>query len=184
MASRGWSSLRQFFTETPHTEFTTSDQIFVINLTISYNIQYNVSIVSSLCGVTTTKELNYGKHNGYTRNNNVIVSWLWSTTGRQKCHARLHFYSAWRVLTCENDTFRSTDEEIVSTTCHSSGNWIPDSTQFIYLFTIYRCTYWLILLFISVNPSIRYWLSLIYCFLQWPPTRIVRRHRTGRETTL
>ena len=32
-----------------------------INLTISYNIQYNVSIVSSLCGVTTTKVLNYGK---------------------------------------------------------------------------------------------------------------------------
>ena len=50
--------------EIPHTEFTTiSDHIFVINLTISYNIQYNVSIVSSLCGVTTytTKVLKYGK---------------------------------------------------------------------------------------------------------------------------
>ena len=35
--------------------------IFAINLTISYNIQYNVSIVSSLCGVTTTKVLKYGK---------------------------------------------------------------------------------------------------------------------------
>ena len=32
-----------------------------INLTIPYNIQYNVFIISSLCGVTTTKVLNYGK---------------------------------------------------------------------------------------------------------------------------
>ena len=46
----------------PHTEVTTSDHIFVINLTISYNTQYNVSIISSLCGITTTKVLNYGKH--------------------------------------------------------------------------------------------------------------------------
>ena len=38
-----------------------SDNTITINLTISYNIQYNVSIVSSLCGVTTTKVLNYGK---------------------------------------------------------------------------------------------------------------------------
>ena len=36
-----------------------------INLTISYDIQYNVSIVSSLCGITTTKVLNYGKLNYY-----------------------------------------------------------------------------------------------------------------------
>ena len=47
----------------PFTEFTNNamnhDSI-VINLTVSYNIQYNVSIVSSLCGVTTTKVLNYG----------------------------------------------------------------------------------------------------------------------------
>ena len=35
--------------------------IFAINLTISYNIQYNVSIVSSLCGVTTNRVLKYGK---------------------------------------------------------------------------------------------------------------------------
>ena len=35
--------------------------IFATNLTISYNTQYNVSIVSSLCGVTTNKVLNYGK---------------------------------------------------------------------------------------------------------------------------
>ena len=34
---------------------------FAINLTISYNIQYNVSIVSSLCGVTTIRVLKYGK---------------------------------------------------------------------------------------------------------------------------
>ena len=47
----------------PFTEFTNNtmnhDSI-VINLTISYNIQYNVSVVSSLCGITTTKMLNYG----------------------------------------------------------------------------------------------------------------------------
>ena len=35
--------------------------IFAINLTVSYNIQYNVSIDSSLCGIITTKVLNYGK---------------------------------------------------------------------------------------------------------------------------
>ena len=34
------------------------------------------------------------------------------------------------TLTCDNDTSRSTDEEIVSVTCHSSGIWIPDPTQF------------------------------------------------------
>ena len=51
--------------EISHTECTTvSHDIFTVavNLTISYSIQYNVSIVSSLCGVTTTKVLNY--HNG------------------------------------------------------------------------------------------------------------------------
>jgi hypothetical protein len=32
-----------------------------INLTVSYDVQYNVSIVSSLCGVTTTRVLKYGK---------------------------------------------------------------------------------------------------------------------------
>ena len=48
--------------EISHTEFTTtSHDIFTINLTISYDIQYNVSIVSSLCGDTTTKVLNYGE---------------------------------------------------------------------------------------------------------------------------
>ena len=34
------------------------------------------------------------------------------------------------TLTCENDMSRSTDEEIVNVTCHSSGNWIPDPAQF------------------------------------------------------
>ena len=50
--------------ETSHTELTKamSHNTITINLTISYNIQYNVSIVSSLCGVTTTKVLNYGEY--------------------------------------------------------------------------------------------------------------------------
>ena len=36
------------------------------------------------------------------------------------------------TLTCENDTCTSADREILrlSVTCHSSGNWIPDPTQF------------------------------------------------------
>ena len=46
--------------QTPHTELTNAMTI-MINLTVSYNIQYSMSIVSSLCGVTTTKVLNYGK---------------------------------------------------------------------------------------------------------------------------
>ena len=46
--------------ETPHTELTNAMTV-MINLIVSYNIQYNVSIVSSLCGVTTTKVLKYGK---------------------------------------------------------------------------------------------------------------------------
>jgi hypothetical protein len=32
------------------------------------------------------------------------------------------------ILTCEN--LRSTDEQILSVTCHSSGYWIPDPAQF------------------------------------------------------
>ena len=40
----------------------TNAMIIMINLTVSYNIQYNVSIVSSLCGVTTTRVLNYSKY--------------------------------------------------------------------------------------------------------------------------
>ena len=46
-----------------HTELTNA-MIIMINLTVSYNIQYNVSIVSSLCGVATTRVLNYGKYIG------------------------------------------------------------------------------------------------------------------------
>ena len=51
------------FPETSYTVFTNavSHNTIIINLTNSYNIQYNVSIVSSLCGDTTTKVLNYGK---------------------------------------------------------------------------------------------------------------------------
>jgi hypothetical protein len=47
----------------PHTELTESmsSNTIATNLTISYNAQHNVSIVSSLCGVTATKVLNYGK---------------------------------------------------------------------------------------------------------------------------
>ena len=50
--------------EIPHTEFITNHNNninVVINLTIFYNIQYNVSIVSSLCGATTTRVLKYGR---------------------------------------------------------------------------------------------------------------------------
>ena len=50
--------------EAPHTELTNHHNDVVINLTISYNIQYNASIVAiSLCGVTTatTKILKYGR---------------------------------------------------------------------------------------------------------------------------
>ena len=35
--------------------------VFTMNLTISYNIQYNLSIVSSPCGITTIRVLKYGK---------------------------------------------------------------------------------------------------------------------------
>ena len=40
-----------------------SHDSFVINLTVSYNIQYklNVSIASDLCDATTTRVLRYGK---------------------------------------------------------------------------------------------------------------------------
>jgi hypothetical protein len=49
----------------PFTELTTamSHNSSVINLTISYDIQYevNVSIASNLCDVTTTRVLKYGE---------------------------------------------------------------------------------------------------------------------------
>jgi hypothetical protein len=32
------------------------------------------------------------------------------------------------TLICENDA--SIDEQILSVTCHSSGNWIPDPAEF------------------------------------------------------
>ena len=47
--------------EITHIQLTTSHDICTINLTVSYDNEYNVSIVSSLCGVTTTKVLNYGE---------------------------------------------------------------------------------------------------------------------------
>ena len=49
----------------PLTEFTnvtvTGNNSIVINLTISYNIQYTVSIASNLCDATITRILKYGK---------------------------------------------------------------------------------------------------------------------------
>ena len=47
--------------ETPHTLLTEALNYNSIIITISFNVQYNISIVSSLCGVTTTQVLNYGK---------------------------------------------------------------------------------------------------------------------------
>ena len=46
--------------QTPHVKVTNVMTV-TINLTVSYDIQYNISIVSSLCGITATKVLNYGK---------------------------------------------------------------------------------------------------------------------------
>ena len=47
----------------PATEVTNamSNNSIMINLTISYNIQYDVSISSSLCDVTVTRVLKYGR---------------------------------------------------------------------------------------------------------------------------
>ena len=47
--------------EIPHSELTNAMSHSTTNITILYNIQYNISIVSSLCGVTTTKVLSYSK---------------------------------------------------------------------------------------------------------------------------
>ena len=48
--------------EVSHTELTSiKHNTFTMNLTIFYDIQYYVNIVSSLCGITTTKVLNSGK---------------------------------------------------------------------------------------------------------------------------
>ena len=46
--------------EVSHTELASMGH-YTINVTISYNVQYNVSIVSSLCGITTNRVLKYGK---------------------------------------------------------------------------------------------------------------------------
>ena len=48
--------------EISHTELISMEHVLTTNLTISYDIQYNVSIVSSLCGITTTKVFNYGEY--------------------------------------------------------------------------------------------------------------------------
>ena len=54
----------------PDTEVTKAmnNNSIMINLTISYNIQYklNLSISSSLCDVTTTRVLKYGRLQFYT----------------------------------------------------------------------------------------------------------------------
>ena len=75
-----------------------SHSTITTNLTISYNIQYNVSIVSSLCGVTTTKVFNYGKCK-------VIVSSSCTTLNHLmpgKCvHNKLLCYSkaaVWNIM--------------------------------------------------------------------------------------
>ena len=39
-----------------------SHDTIMVNLTISYNVQYDVSIVSSLCNLTATKLLRYSKY--------------------------------------------------------------------------------------------------------------------------
>ena len=63
--------------ETPHAELTNAMTI-TINLTVSYNTQYNMSIVSSLCGVITTKVLNYGKVIIIHQHNHYMTLLLWS----------------------------------------------------------------------------------------------------------
>ena len=48
---------------------TSHNSVMMINLTISYNIQYelNVSISSSVCDVTTTRVLKYGRLQLYSK---------------------------------------------------------------------------------------------------------------------
>ena len=48
--------------EIPHVELIMSHDIPIVHLTVSYDNKYSVGIVSSLCGVTTTKVLMYGKY--------------------------------------------------------------------------------------------------------------------------
>ena len=52
--------------EASHTELTSMEHnVFTTNLIISFNTQYNLSIVSSPCGVTTARMLEYGKYTLY-----------------------------------------------------------------------------------------------------------------------
>ena len=67
--------------QTSHTDLTEtmSHNTNTINLTISYNIQYNVTIASSLCGVTTTKVLKYYGELTYMHR---IITWnYWISEG-------------------------------------------------------------------------------------------------------
>ena len=54
--------------EIPHTQliFANEMTIVMINLTVSYDIQHNVSIESSLCSVTATNVLNYSKYDRHS----------------------------------------------------------------------------------------------------------------------
>ena len=49
--------------ETSLAELIYNAMTVMISLTITYNVQYNVTIVSSLCDINATKVLNYGKYN-------------------------------------------------------------------------------------------------------------------------
>jgi hypothetical protein len=60
--------------EIPHTSM--SYNTFTINLTISYNIQYNVSIVSSLYGFTITRVLKYGNYLACPIRIGLILHWF------------------------------------------------------------------------------------------------------------
>ena len=106
--------------EVSHTELNSMRHIFAINLTISYNIQYNVSIVSSLCGVTTTKALKYGRYEndseiilhvpGDSRLPNLMYITGMKKLGRACMHMRLDniiiiiYYNYFFVVTCDQPT--------------------------------------------------------------------------------
>ena len=125
--------------QTSYTHLTTSHNTFITNLTVFYNIQYTVSIVSSLCGVTTTKALSYGEYeivNGYTHNNNIVIAICHTAdcgVPLADSNVILDYSSTLegsvlRLSCCGNG--RSTDEQTLNVTCHSSGSWIPDPAQF------------------------------------------------------
>ena len=86
--------------EAPHTELTNhhNNVAVVMNLTISYNIQYNISIVASLCGVTitTTKILKYGRYENDSKNLHVPgdsigspISYNWNGKAGKSLRMRL-----------------------------------------------------------------------------------------------